>query len=97
MIYNSTVTSKGQMTLPVEFRKKLGIKPGERVTVDLKGDKVIVQKNNWREEVDKIHAKVAAHMKRHDIKPMSIEEMEAEIDRAGQAAAIKRYERSLPQ
>lgn len=30
-IYSSTLTSKGQATIPVSIRKKLDIKPGERL------------------------------------------------------------------
>jgi AbrB family looped-hinge helix DNA binding protein len=29
--YIATVTSKGQLTIPVAIRRKLGIKPGDRV------------------------------------------------------------------
>lgn len=29
------VTSKGQLTLPVEIRRKLNIKPGDEVTVEI--------------------------------------------------------------
>ena len=31
--YVATVTSKGQLTLPVEVRRRLGIDPGDRVTI----------------------------------------------------------------
>lgn len=31
--YVATVTSKGQMTLPVEVRRRLGIDAGDRVTI----------------------------------------------------------------
>ena len=29
--YSSTVTSKGQATIPIHIRRKLGIKPGEKL------------------------------------------------------------------
>lgn len=31
--YVATVTSKGQLTLPIEVRRRLGIDPGDRVTI----------------------------------------------------------------
>lgn len=31
MMASAAVTSKGQITIPVEVRKKLGLKPGDRV------------------------------------------------------------------
>lgn len=93
MTYNSTVTSKGQMTLPVEFRKKLGIKPGERVTVDLKGDKVIVQKNNWQAELRKIQAANREYMKKSGIKPLADEELDEVIEQA----VFEDYKRKMEQ
>ena len=43
MTYYSTVTSKGQMTLPADIREKLHIKPGQRVAIRLnnQGEAVI--------------------------------------------------------
>lgn len=31
--YVATVTSKGQLTLPIDVRRRLGIDPGDRVTI----------------------------------------------------------------
>lgn len=43
MTYYSTVTSKGQMTLPADIRAKLHIKPGQKVAIHLneRGEAVI--------------------------------------------------------
>jgi AbrB family looped-hinge helix DNA binding protein len=35
MTYSSKVTTKGQVTIPVHLRKKLSIKPGQRLTFSL--------------------------------------------------------------
>jgi antitoxin PrlF len=35
-----TVTRKGQVTIPVEIRRRLGIDPGDRVIFYLEGDEV---------------------------------------------------------
>ena len=37
------VTRKGQITIPVEIRKKLGLVEGKRVVVWLEGDKIIMK------------------------------------------------------
>jgi AbrB family looped-hinge helix DNA binding protein len=88
------LTSKGQMTIPVAFRKKLGIKTGERVLVEMQGDKVIIQKNNWREGLRRIQSENLAHMKKHGIKPLSDEELDNAINSAAEQASIKRLKRS---
>lgn len=43
MTYYSTITSKGQLTLPADIRAKLHIKPGQKVAIHLneKGEAVI--------------------------------------------------------
>ncbi len=38
---SSTLTSKGQITLPAEIRRKLGLKPGDRLYFDLQDDGLI--------------------------------------------------------
>ena len=39
----ATVTSKGQVTLPVELRRALGIEPGQTVCFHQTGDQVVFQ------------------------------------------------------
>lgn len=94
MTRSTILTSKGQMTIPAIFRKKLGIKPGERVLVEMQGNKVIVQKNNWREQLRQVQTQSLEHMKKHNIKPLSDEDLDDAINEAAQAAAIERYEGS---
>ena len=38
----ATVTSKGQVTLPVEVRRKLGLRPGDRVDFIIEGSREVV-------------------------------------------------------
>jgi len=40
---NSAVTTKGQVTVPAELRKKLGIKPGDRVGFIEEDGRLILQ------------------------------------------------------
>jgi len=83
------------MTVPVAFRKKLGLKPGEQVFVEIRGEEVIVRKNNWRENLRLVQAESQAHMKKHGIKPLTDEELDIAINQAAQQAATRRYQRSL--
>jgi AbrB family looped-hinge helix DNA binding protein len=39
MTYFTTMTSKGQITLPVAIRRKLDFKPGQRIEVNLNNKK----------------------------------------------------------
>ena len=40
---HSTITKKGQTTIPGEIRQALGIKPGDRLEYSIQGDQVIVR------------------------------------------------------
>ena len=37
------VSSKGQVTLPVECRRALGVRPHDRVAIQLEGDKIVIR------------------------------------------------------
>ena len=95
MTYSTTLTSKGQMTLPAPFRKKLGLKPGEQVLVEMRGNEVIIQKNNWLENLRSVQEENRAYMKKKGIKPLTDEELDDAINNAAEQAAIERYQRSL--
>jgi AbrB family looped-hinge helix DNA binding protein len=43
MTAHSTLSSKGQIVIPKDIRDALRLKPGERLTVTLKGRKIIME------------------------------------------------------
>ena len=40
----ATLSSKSQLVLPAEIRRKLGIHPGDRLIVELEGDHAVIRK-----------------------------------------------------
>jgi len=40
----SNISVKGQITLPISFRRKLGIKPHDRLLMELEGDGIRVKR-----------------------------------------------------
>lgn len=42
----STLTTKGQATIPIEVRKALDLKPGDVVTFEIKDHKAVITKIN---------------------------------------------------
>ncbi len=38
-----TVTPKGQVMIPASLRKRFGIKPGRKVSVEVEGDRLVVR------------------------------------------------------
>jgi AbrB family looped-hinge helix DNA binding protein len=72
----SALTSKGQVTIPAEVRKRLGLHPGDRVAFIVEGDAVRIIRNENRVE--------AAFGLCKPEKSLSLEQMEQVIkDRAG--------------
>ncbi len=93
---DTRVTSKGQVTIPVGFRRILGLKAGETVRFKLvKNNQVMIEKNDWKQQLDKLHLKVAAHLKKHKIRPLTDEELDEAINTSAAEAAVDRYKRSL--
>ena len=64
----ATLSSKSQLVLPAEIRRKLGIHPGDQLTVELEGDHAVIRKaprsdvealaayrsNVWRDYADEV-------------------------------------------
>ena len=40
----STISTKGQITLPADMRRKLKIKPKDRVVLEMAGDAILIKK-----------------------------------------------------
>lgn len=95
MTYTTTMTSKGQITVPAPIRKKLGLKPGASLSVDLKGNTAVVKVDDWQKNLAKLQARLTAHRKKHNIPALTDEELDQAINDAAQQAAIERYQRSL--
>ncbi len=84
MSYVSTITAKGQTTVPKEIREKLKLKPGDRIEFAIDGDHVEIRRRN-RRLVD-----CAGMLPGLPGKTVTIEEM----DEAIAEAVLERYDRS---
>ncbi len=40
----TTLSSKSQLVLPAEVRRRLGIRPGDRLVVEVEGDHAVIRK-----------------------------------------------------
>ena len=46
---NRKLDKDGKLTIPIEMRRELGIKNGDRVSFELKDDKIIITKYKEKE------------------------------------------------
>jgi antitoxin PrlF len=73
----SKVTAQGQISVPAEIRRKLGIGPGSVLEWDQEGEKVVVRKAG-RYSSEDIHRAVFTEPPR----PRTVEEMKEAVRRA---------------
>jgi AbrB family looped-hinge helix DNA binding protein len=88
MSYQGTITSKGQTTIPKEVRKKLKLKPGDRIYWILEDDQAVL-----RPKTGSI-LDLAGMLHRPGQKPATIEEMNSAIADAAAESAVSRVRRS---
>lgn len=66
-MYTVTVSVRGQIALPVEARKKMGIKEGDVLTILEEGEKLILRTNCKRDIKKGIVAKTAGLLSDIDV------------------------------
>jgi AbrB family looped-hinge helix DNA binding protein len=44
VIYQSRLSGKGQVTIPVEIREKLALEPGDIVVYEVEGDRAVLRR-----------------------------------------------------
>lgn len=49
MKYSSSISSKGQVTVPQEIRKRLGVRPGDRIDFVVEGDRTVIRPSRSEE------------------------------------------------
>ena len=62
-LYRSVVSSKGQLVIPSQLRKELGLKAGTGVSIEREGDRIIVVPDselNWRDMRGSLKGKPSA-------------------------------------
>jgi AbrB family looped-hinge helix DNA binding protein len=75
----TTVTRKGQVTIPIDIRRRLGIKEGDKLAVEVHDDEIVFRRaQSYAERTAGILAKYRLHV------PMTPEE---EREAFGQAIA----------
>ena len=70
----STVTRKGQLTLPAKLRKELNIKPSDKVVFTKEKDKIYIEK---LPSIDELFGS----LKNPNVKPLSISEMNRMVEK----------------
>lgn len=73
---NATLTSKGQVTIPAEVRRKLGLKTGDRIEFRVRGAEAAVRKSALRSA-----RSLYGLLRREGQRALSVEEMNDAVAR----------------
>lgn len=94
MQYVTTISSKGQITLPAKLRKSLNLDYGDRVTITKRGQKISIEPDSYEARLADLRIRTNAHLKKHKIKPLSDTDLDKKINEAWTQSSIDRYEKS---
>jgi AbrB family looped-hinge helix DNA binding protein len=96
MTYNTTLTSKGQVTIPADIRRSMGLKAGETVRFRLaQNNQIVLEKNDWKKGFTQLHQEVSDHLRANHIKPLSDEDLDRAINSSAKQETQEDYERNL--
>ena len=84
--YRTTVTRKGQVTIPIEIRRAMGLKEGDSVAFVRDGDEVRLE--HWISVVDR-----TAGIVKTEGPPLSAEELRAAAEQAIADDVVERMSR----
>lgn len=84
--YTATMTSKGQVTIPVEVRHRLGLRASDTITFTIVGDEVRIR--SPRAALEAVLGSISP------IPGTTTEDIEQQIDESSAAAAKRRFART---
>jgi AbrB family looped-hinge helix DNA binding protein len=73
--FTTTMTTKGQVTVPAEIRHKLGLRPSDKLKIREEKGRVVLEKDDYWAEYERLQKKVQAHALRKGIAPLSDDEI----------------------
>jgi AbrB family looped-hinge helix DNA binding protein len=86
---SSTITSKGQITLPAVYRRALGLRPGDRLSFEEEGGIITMRK------AQSVTESTAGSLTKYaSTPPLTAQEMRDVAEQAIADEALERYERS---
>ena len=93
----STVTAKGQVTIPISIRRQLGLTPGSVVDFEAKSDVAQIRPSTRENMLEHLHQQVAEHSQEYGIPPLTDSQLEQAIDQSRQNNVQIRLKRSKSQ
>lgn len=91
MTYTTTISSKGQITLPAAIRRQLNVRLGDRLQVNYVQGKAVIQRDNYDERLAAVRAHAKKHLEARGLSGLSIEEIRKRADKAKLEDYIKRH------
>lgn len=77
-----TVSSKRQITLPAKLSRDLNIRPGDKLKIVKRGNKIQLEPSTYDQELEELRKQAEAHMKRNGTWGTPWEVVRAKADEA---------------
>lgn len=87
MVYTVSITSQGQISIPIKFRRELGLESGKKALVKKEGERLMI------EPVEDF-LQLEGSLKHKAIKGKGIQEIIRLENEAVEEAVVERYKRS---
>lgn len=91
MIRTATISSKGQITLPAEFRRQLKLKEGDKITIVKRANSIEIKASTYDQEFEELRKQAEVIMKKNGTWGMPWEEVRKRADEARTEYYRKKY------
>jgi AbrB family looped-hinge helix DNA binding protein len=71
MEYVTTISSKGQITLPAAVRRSLNIRAGDRLNIVKRDDIITIKADTYEAELAELRVTIATHLKTKGLSNLS--------------------------
>ena len=90
MSFESTITSKGTITIPSSIRNSLGLKPGRKVSFSInKDNKMVVDPGVTLEEFEALRSSITKKIPAH-LKGLTVRELKEKMEEAWVASESRK-------
>lgn len=82
MTRTATISSKGQITLPAEFRRKLKLRPGDKITLVKRANSIEIKPSTYDQELEELRRLAEIKMRANGTWGLPWKEVRRRADKA---------------
>lgn len=91
MEHTATISSKGQITLPAEFRRQLKLREGDKITIVKRANSIEIRPSTYDQELNELRARIEKEVRAKGLWGKPWEEVRLAADAAREKEYRKKY------